>query len=122
MEDPAKMEIPLASNENERLAALYSYGLLDTGQDEFCDRMTRLTAIALDMPIAVISLVDRDRIWFKSAMGLDLKRVPRDPTFCSRTILSDEIHEIEDTDLISTPSVLITGSLGIRFYAAAPLG
>lgn len=115
------MQIPLAVNEDERLAALYSYGLLDSDQDDFCDRMTSLTATAMNMPIAIISLVDRDRIWFKSVFGLDETQIPRDPTFCSNAILSDEIYEIEDARLISSSSILITGILGIRFYAAAPL-
>ena len=93
------MEIPLAGNENERLAALYSYGLLDSDKNDFCDRMTSLTAAALNMPVSLISLVDRDRIWFKSAFGLDTKQIPRDANFCSRAIQSDEIFEIEDTHL-----------------------
>ncbi len=113
--------LPVLSNEDERLRALHAYGLLDTAKDEFHEEITRLTATALDMPIAVISLVDRDRIWFKSAYGLDITEVPRDPTFCSSAILSDSIYEIEDTHLIHTSSQLVTGVLAVRYYAAAPL-
>ena len=115
------MEIPLASNEDERLAALYSYGLLDTDKDDFCDRMTSLTATALNMPVSLISLVDRDRIWFKSAFGLDTKQIPRDANFCSRAIQSDEIFEIEDTQLASSSGITDSGIEGIRYYASAPL-
>lgn len=113
--------IPVVINEEDRLQVLQAYGLLDSAKDELYEDLTKLTALSLDMPIAVISLVDRDRVWFKSAYGLDATEIPRDATFCSSAILSDSIYEIEDTNVIKTESVLVTGLLAIRFYAAAPL-
>ncbi|MEM7476555.1 MAG: response regulator [Planctomycetota bacterium] len=110
-------------NEQERLAALHKYGILDTGSDEFFDRITRITARTLNLPIAVISLVDRDRIWFKSAFGLEATEIPREPAFCSNVVLQDDVYEIPNTTLDSNSrkSELVTGVLGVRYYAAAPL-
>lgn len=117
------MKIEFAVNEEQRLLALHSYHLIDSGRHDFFDRITSMTATALDMPVSVISLVDRDRIYFKSAFGLDVDHIPREPSFCSNVVLSNEVYEIEDTTQHSPTrlSELVTGALGVRFYAAAPL-
>lgn len=75
------------------------------------------------MPVAIISLVDTDRIWFKSAYGLDIDEIPRDPGLCSSAIISDDIYVVEnarvDPRTLSNP--LVSGIMGLQFYAAAPL-
>lgn len=75
------------------------------------------------MPVAIISLVDTDRIWFKSAYGLDIDEIPRDPGLCSSAIISDDIYIVEnarvDPRTLSNP--LVSGIMGLQFYAAAPL-
>lgn len=116
-----KHSIPVLIDEDNRLAALYTYKLLDTECDEYFDAVTRSLAEKFELPVAAITLVDQERIWFKSIHGVDTKEIPRDPTFCSSAILSDTLYEIEDTNLINTSCVLVTGELGVRYYAGAPL-
>jgi len=113
--------IPVAMNEEQRLRILRSYSLLDTESEDFYNQITAVAAAELGMPVAVISLVDRERIWFKSAVGVEITEIPRDPTFCSSAILSDDVYEVEDTRLIATTCELVTGVMGVRFYAGAPL-
>ena len=116
-----RKSVPVSMNEEQRLRALYSYALLDTESEEFYNRITAQSAAEFEMPVSVISLVDRERIWFKSAFGVEIPQIPRDPTFCSSAILSDEIYEVEDTQLISTTCELVTGAMAVRYYAGAPL-
>lgn len=113
----------ISENEAERLAVLYSYGVLDTDFEERYDRLTRIAAKLLDTPIALISLVDKDRQWFKAAFGLETRETPRDVSFCA--------HAIHNTDVFVVPNAkkdsrfarnpLVTGDMNIRFYAGAPL-
>ena len=110
-------------DEERRLATLGRYGVLDTPPEQAFDDLTRLAAQVLGMPIALVSLVDRDRQWFKSRVGVDVCSTPRDFAFCAHAIHSDEVMVVEDARLdprfASNP--LVTGELGIRFYAGAPL-
>lgn len=110
-------------DEERRLATLGRYGVLDTPPEQAFDDLTRLAAQVLGMPIALVSLVDRDRQWFKSRVGVDVCSTPRDLAFCAHAIHSDEVMVVEDARLdprfASNP--LVTGELGIRFYAGAPL-
>lgn len=113
----------LPSDENERLAALHSLALLDTPAEERFDRITRIAQRLFDVPIALVSLVDRSRQWFKSAQGLAASETPRDISFCGHAIHASEVFVVENT--LSDPrfadNPLVAGPPDIRFYAGAPL-
>lgn len=111
------------ANEAARLRALRKYQLLDTPEDGAFDRITALAAIIFRTPIAIISLVDSDRIWFKSHHGLNVRQLNRDPGLCASAILSDNIYVIENAreDPRSLANPLVAGDFGLMFYAAAPL-
>lgn len=109
--------------ESERLAALRNYEILDTPPDGAFDRITALAARHFDVPVALVTMVDEDRIWFKSRHGLDATQIPRSPGLCASVILSDSAYVV--TNAIADPRTLanplVAGALGLRFYAAAPL-
>jgi GAF domain-containing protein len=110
--------------EQERLKALKRYDILDTPPDGSFDRITTLASKMFNMPIALITLVDQDRIWFKSKSGLDsVQQIGRDPGLCASAIFSNEVYlvenAIEDPRTLANP--LVCGEFGLRFYAAAPL-
>lgn len=115
-----------ASTEDEegRLAALRALQVLDTPPETTFDQLTRLTARTCRTPMAVIGLVDADRVWFKSAVGIgQVSEVPRSTSLCSASLLDDGVTEIEDTwdDPRFAANPLVAGGLGVRFYAGAPL-
>ena len=113
-----------AEQELQRLLALRRYDILDTPPDGSFDRITRLAAELFDVPIALVSLVDEDRIWFKSRTGLnDVSEVSRDPGLCASVILSDDVYLVEDArcDPRTLANPLVAGEFGLQFYAAAPL-
>jgi diguanylate cyclase (GGDEF)-like protein len=118
MQQPAQ-----PSNEAARIALLRSLDILDTPPDERFDRLTRLAKRLFDVPIATVSLVDSDRQWFKSCIGLSVTETPRDISFCGHTILDDELLVIEDAqaDPRFFDDPLVTGDLHLRFYAGCPL-
>jgi len=109
--------------EKDRIAALNFYEILDTPQDGAFDTIVKLATDFLDVPIALISLVDEDRIWFKSGVGLSVKQLNREPGFCSSAIISDEFYEVQDAlkDIRSKNHSLVRQKNGLRFYAAQPL-
>lgn len=111
-------------NEAVRLKNLHSLKLLDTAPEERFDRLTRLARRLFDVPIALVSLVDANRQWFKSSAGLDGSETPRDVSFCGHAILQDQILEICDAkqDERFHDNPLVTDKPGIRFYAGYPLG
>jgi len=113
----------LPRNEEDRIAAVHRLGLLDTGPEERFDRHTRIAAAALDAPIALVTLVDRDRQWFKSHLGFDFSETPRDIGFCSHAILDDKpfviTDALRDDRFAENPAVL--GDPHVRFYAGIPL-
>lgn len=110
-------------SEAERIRALKKYDILDTPPDGSFDRLTRLASNLFDVPIAIVSLVDKDRIWFKSRYGLDVSQVDREPGLCASAILSDDIYLVEDAinDPRTLTNPLVASEFGLRFYAAAPL-
>ena len=114
---------PIPQNERERLAALNALDLLDTPSEERFDRLTRLAKQLFGVPIALVSLIDMDRQWFKSKQGLDACETGRDISFCGHAVLSDAIFEITDAsqDQRFADNPLVTGPPNIRFYAGAPL-
>ena len=109
--------------EDLRLKALYRYEVLDTLEDQAFDDITRIASAICNTPIALISLVDEKRQWFKSHLGLNASETHRDLAFCSRAILGEGIFEITDAsrDPRFSENPLVTGEFGIRFYAGAPL-
>lgn len=109
--------------EASRLENLRKYEILDTPSDGYFDEITSLATKIFDVPIAIITLVDKDRIWFKSAFGLDIDQIPRTPGLCSSAIMSDAIYIVEDArqDPRTIANPLVAGVMGLQFYAAAPL-
>lgn len=111
-------------NESARLAAVRRYEILDTPADGTFDRITALASDLFDVPIALVTVVDHDRIWFKSRHGLeDVTEIPREPGLCASAIVSDVPYIVEEarTDPRTLANPLVAGSFGLRFYAAAPL-
>lgn len=113
----------LHPNENQRLETLRSLNLLDTAPEERFDRLTRMAKRMFGVPISLVSIVDAERQWFKSAQGLDATETPRDISFCGHAILGDEIFMIPDArkDERFADNPLVTGDPSIRFYAGCPL-
>jgi GAF domain-containing protein len=109
--------------ETARLAALQRYNILDTPADGSLDRLVALAAKVFNMPIAIISLVDEDRLWFKSRHGLEMHQVSREPGLCASAILSDEVYIVEDArrDPRALANPLVASEFGLQFYAGAPL-
>jgi diguanylate cyclase (GGDEF)-like protein/PAS domain S-box-containing protein len=109
--------------EQERVKALHALAILDTPPEDRFDRYTRLAAAAFGVPMALISLVDTDRQWFKSAVGVDVCETPRSMAFCSHTVALDDMLVVPDTHLderfASNPGVC--GAPYVRFYAGQPV-
>ncbi|WP_440055314.1 sensor domain-containing phosphodiesterase [Pseudoalteromonas sp. T1lg65] len=114
---------PLPSFEQERLKELTELGILDTQPEARFDRLIEFISALLNVPIALISLIDDERQWFKSACGIDAKETPRDISFCGHTILEQSIFIVEDTlkDPRFAKNPLVTENPNIRFYAGAVL-
>lgn len=112
-----------AHDESLRLHTLRSLNLLDTPAEERFDRLTRLARSLFDMPIAVISLIDTNRQWFKSCDGLEARETSRDVSFCGHAILQNGVFEIPDATLDArfSDNPLVTGKPYIRYYAGRPL-
>jgi phosphoribosyl 1,2-cyclic phosphodiesterase/CheY-like chemotaxis protein len=110
-------------NEELRLAALHALGILDTPAEERFDRLTRLAAALFDVPIALVSLVDRDRQWFKSRHGLGLLETHRDASFCAHALHREDAMVIPDARLDDrfADNPQVTGPPRLRFYAGYPL-
>jgi two-component sensor histidine kinase len=110
-------------NEAQRLSALRRYDILDTPPERTFDRITAMAARLFNVPIAVISLVDESRIWFKSHHGLNVEEISRDPGLCASAILQQEPWILNDarTDERSRANPLVTGDFGLRFYVGIPL-
>lgn len=109
--------------EASRIAAVRRYDILDTPPDGAFDRITKLAARLFDVPISIVSIVDSDRIWFKSHHGIDAQQVERSPGLCASAILHDDVYLITDatSDPRTLANPLVAGEAGFRFYAAQPL-
>jgi len=109
--------------EEERLDALYAYNILDTPEESSFDNLVKLATQIFDVPIAFISLIDKERQWFKSAIGCELKQIPRQDSFCEYTILENAVFEINDafSDSRFSAHPAVTGHLRVRYYAGIPL-
>jgi diguanylate cyclase (GGDEF)-like protein len=115
---------PEPADEPARVAELRLLALLDSDPEERFDRVTRLAQRLFGVPIALVSLIDENRQWFKSNQGLDVSETPREFAFCAHAILEDGVMQVRDARLdprfLDNPLVL--GSPEIRFYAGAPIG
>lgn len=114
---------PFPLDEDARLRRLRELGVLDTPPEEVFDRITRLASTMLDVPIALVSLVDGQRQWFKSRVGLEATETARDISFCGHAIPGSEPLVVRDAtrDVRFKGNPLVDGDLGIRFYAGVPL-
>ena len=114
---------PIPADEDARLNALRELLLLDTPPEERYDRLARFAAEQLDMPIALLSLVDGQRQWFKSRVGLDITEGARDISFCGHAIMKNELFVVDDasSDARFADNPMVAGAPHIRFYAGAPL-
>ncbi|HLK56839.1 MAG TPA: PAS domain S-box protein, partial [Chthonomonadaceae bacterium] len=117
------MSYPIPEQENKRLSAPHRHAILDTPFEAGFDRLTALAAQIFHVPIALISFVDRDRQWFKSCHGFDVRQTGRDVAFCTHTLHSEKVMVVEDArqDPRFRNDPLVTGQPFIRFYAGAPL-
>ena len=113
----------IPTNEQARMAAVRRYNILDTPSDAAFNRLTSIAARLFQVPIAIVSIVDTQRIWFKSHHGLEVQQIGRDPGLCASVILQNDVYSVIDAKVdprtLSNP--LVAGEFGLRFYAAAPL-
>ncbi len=117
------MNVPVGPHEEMRLRTLEGTGILDTPPDPVFDALCEEARRQFDVPIALVSLVARDRQWFKAEKGLGACETSRDVAFCNYTVLADDVFVVEDAlaDERFRVNPLVTGKPFVRFYAGAPL-
>ncbi|MCY0905582.1 GAF domain-containing serine/threonine-protein kinase [Arthrobacter sp. H14-L1] len=113
----------LPSDEEARMQAVRRYRILDTPADGAFDRITSLAARLFSVPVAIVSIVDHDRIWFKSHFGTDVDQISRDPGLCASAILQQKTWVVSDAlaDPHTLTNPLVAGEFGLQFYAGVPL-
>ena len=117
------MAAPMPPDEETRLGALHALDVLDTDAEDRFDRFTRQACERFGVPIALITLIDRDRQWFKSRQGVGFAESPRDQSFCAHAILGPDVMQVPDVldDQRFADCPAATGGARVRFYAGAPL-
>ena len=110
-------------NESERLKSLYLIDLLDKSNDERFDRLTRLMKVSFHVPVASLSLLDRERQWLLSSAGTDIRETPRSTSFCAHAILSEGVFVVKDAykDKRFCNNPYVKGEPHVRFYAGYPV-
>lgn len=114
---------PIPADDEARLQALRALLILDTPPEQRFDRLVEFAADEFDVPIALISMIDRDRQWFKARVGLDVCETSREISFCGHAIMQDDLFEVLDAtqDPRFADNPLVVGAPHIRFYVGAPL-
>lgn len=114
---------PIPGNEEERLEALHRYQIVDTAAEALFDDLAVLASSICDTPVALVTLLDGDRQWFKAKVGTEVQEVPRDISFCGYTILGNDLMIVEDAreDARFAQNPLVVNDPSIRFYAGSPL-
>jgi|ERR1700733_7894482 CheY-like chemotaxis protein len=116
------MQLPLPQNESLRLESLHNFQILGTSCEKVFDEAVHLAALICDTPVAVVSFIDEQRVWFKAKIGLELDEIPRDGSFCTYAILQPDVlivpDPLSDERFMSAPLVK---QVGIQFYAGIPL-
>jgi PAS domain S-box-containing protein len=117
------LEAPLPLDEPRRLAVLLNLNMLDTPPEERFDRITRMAARLFHVPIALVSLIDQERQWFKSRVGLDIGESPRRTSFCTHAMLQEGVMVVEDAcaDARFADNPMVTQEPHVRFYAGSPI-
>ncbi len=117
------IKAPIPSDETVRLSALLNMGILNSGSENRFDALTREAVMRFNVKISTISLIDKDREWFKSRYGTGLTGGPRDTSFCGHALLADSIFVVEDTlkDERFKDNPYVTGTAFVRFYAGIAL-
>ena len=118
----APVKSPLPENEGSRIESLHSFRILGTPCEQGFDDIAHLAVLMCDTPVAVIALVDEQRVWFKAKIGLEVDEIPRDDSFCARAIVQSDVLIVPDpiSDKGFMNSFLVE-KIGIRFYAGIPL-
>jgi len=117
------IKAPIPPDDEARLAALHALLILDTPPEERFDRIVSFMAAEFDVPVALMTLVDRDRVWFKSAFGVAACEAARDTSFCGHGIVVPELFVVPDMlkDSRFADHPMVVGEPGLRMYAGAPL-
>jgi CheY-like chemotaxis protein len=116
------MQLPLPQNESLRLESLHAFQILGTSCEKVFDEAVHLAALICDTPVAVVTFIDEQRVWFKAKIGLELDEIPRDGSFCAYAILQPDVLIVPDplTDERFMSGLLVK-QIGIQFYAGIPL-